>query len=68
MGFAQLSGIVTSFKCGVPSREVCMFTPLINDCIFILNQGALGIISETGAYAYYLFLMAVGSLIAWRVG
>jgi hypothetical protein len=29
---------------------------------------ALGVMPEAATYAYYLFLMAIGSLIAWRVG
>jgi hypothetical protein len=33
----------------------------------LLNSVALAVLPDAGAYAYYLALMSIGSLKAWRV-
>ena len=33
-----------------------------------MNGGTLALVPDAAAYAYYLLLMAIGSLIAWRIG
>ena len=41
-----------------------MIVQLMNDMTI---QSILAVVPDTVAYAYYVFLMAIGSLIVWRV-
>jgi hypothetical protein len=39
---------------------------MIADIVSIATQPALALLPDAGAFAYYLFLMAIGSLMALR--